>query len=173
MLSYISASYQIYANEWTPFEAILLSTLSAPTSYDWALSPMNWSYLNNYGYWASVNFNPSGYYTLSCRAINACGHGPYSYFYANVQDRYKSFPNPANDVLNIELGNASGEKSQSASLTYDVRLLDAQGNLLRQQTTKGGTVELNVSNLPDGVYYLHIYDGVNSAPEMQQILVQH
>ena len=54
-----------------------------------------------------------------------------------------------------------------------VRLYDGQGNQLRQQTAKGGTVQFNVSNLPYGIYYLHIYDGVNSKPEIQQIMVEH
>ena len=35
-----------------------------------------------------------------------------------------------------------------------------------------GTVQFNVSNLPKGNYLLHIYDGVSSKPEIQQIMVQ-
>jgi hypothetical protein len=30
-----------------------------------------------------------------------------------------------------------------------------------------------VANLPNGIYYLHIYDGVNAKPEMRQIVVEH
>ena len=48
-----------------------------------------------------------------------------------------------------------------------------KNNLLRQQKTKGGTVEFNVSGLTDGVYYLHVYDGVSETPEMRQIVVEH
>jgi hypothetical protein len=67
-------------------------------------------------------------------------------------------------------------QKQSASTTaqdYDLRLYDGQGNLLRQQQIRGGAVQFNVQNLPDGIYYLHIYDGVNAKPEMQQIVVEH
>ena len=63
--------------------------------------------------------------------------------------------------------------SQKKTDDIDVRLYDGQGNLLRQQKTKGGTVQMNVSGLPDGFYYLHIYDGVSDTPEMQQIVVEH
>jgi hypothetical protein len=73
----------------------------------------------------------------------------------------------------IETGATADTKAQGANLTYDVRLYDGQGNLLRNATNKGGTVQFNVSALPDGIYYLHIYDGINSTPEMQQIVVQH
>ena len=56
---------------------------------------------------------------------------------------------------------------------YDIRLYDSLGNLLRQATATGGKIEFNVTNLPNGIYYLHIYDGVNEKPEMRQIVVQH
>ena len=29
------------------------------------------------------------------------------------------------------------------------------------------------TNLPDGIYYLHIYDGVTENPEMIPIVVEH
>lgn len=56
--------------------------------------------------------------------------------------------------------------------TYDIRLYDGQGNLLRQTSAKDGTVQFNVSNLPDGIYYLHIYDGVSANPEIHQVVVE-
>jgi hypothetical protein len=80
------------------------------------------------------------------------------------------YPNPVSDVLFVEIDPPSNTKTQ---ITFDIRLLDMLGNLLHQTFTKGGTVEFNVNNLPDGLYYLHIYDGVNEKPEMQQVLVQH
>ena len=88
------------------------------------------------------------------------------------------YPNPVDDILYIEIDvdaatQTSGIQSNKTKLVFDVRLYDGKNNLLLQQKTKGGTVEFNVSNLPDGIYYLHIYDGVNSKPEMQQIVVEH
>ncbi|MCL1937015.1 MAG: T9SS type A sorting domain-containing protein, partial [Candidatus Azobacteroides sp.] len=60
-----------------------------------------------------------------------------------------------------------------SSQLVDIRLYDGLGNLLRQATATGGKIEFNVANLPNGIYYLHIYDGVNEKPEMRQIVVQH
>ncbi|MDR2928302.1 MAG: T9SS type A sorting domain-containing protein [Cytophagaceae bacterium] len=74
------------------------------------------------------------------------------------------YPNPVSDILNIDI--AGGAAS-------DIRLYDSYGVLLRQQKTGGGTVQLNVSNLPNGLYYLHIYDGINKMPEVRQIMVKH
>ena len=59
------------------------------------------------------------------------------------------------------------------AITYDVRLYDGQGNLLRQSNAQGGIVEFNVASLPDGLYYLHIYDGVSPKPEIHQIMIEH
>ncbi len=96
-----------------------------------------------------------------------------------------AYPNPVSNILNIDLDQRIVSQTQSyeqtiieskqpkQDVTYDIRLYDGQGNLLRHKTTKGGKVEFNVSNLSNGIYYLHIYDGVNEKPEMRQILVEH
>ena len=62
-------------------------------------------------------------------------------------------------------------KTRCIFIVFSILLL--AGNLLRQKKTKGRTVEFNVANLLDGVYYLHIYDGVSENPEMIPIVVEH
>ena len=87
-----------------------------------------------------------------------------------------TLPNPVDDVLFVDLDAFASDNpalSSSARPTYDVRLYDVMGNMLRQERAGGGTVRFDVSILPDGIYYLHIYDGVNSAPEIQKIIVLH
>jgi hypothetical protein len=44
--------------------------------------------------------------------------------------------------------------------------------MVRQTTTASSAMQFNVSNLPVGIYYLHIYDGVSPTPEVQQIVVE-
>jgi len=129
---------------------------------------------------------------------NVCGTTPYYYHFVDV-DCWRPYPgcncqgiswspppypNPASDVFYInidaevialaqsQLQTITDGKSLKSDLTFDIRLYDGQGNLLRQQTTKGGTLRFNVSSLPVGVYYLHIYNGVSSTPEIQQIMVE-
>ena len=89
------------------------------------------------------------------------------------------YPNPVSDVLIVEIDESEAaqyldlqnHRSQSV-LTFDVRLYDGQGNLLSKASTKGGTVEFNVSVLPDGFYYLYVYDGISEKPVMQKIVVE-
>ena len=93
----------------------------------------------------------------------------------NVNISVSIYPNPTYHIINIEINEdvSDQEKRIKSDLVFDMRLYDSQGNLLRQAATKGGTVQFNVSILPNGIYYLHIYDGVNNTPIMKQILVEH
>jgi len=124
--------------------------------------------------------------------VNASSTGSYSIAY----------PNPAVDVLNVEIGDntvspesaqaavaplttgidvaaaslifATDNQSKSADPAYDIRLYNGYVTQLLQATAKkGGKVKFNVSSLPNGTYYLHIYDGINPQPEKQQIIVKH
>ena len=59
------------------------------------------------------------------------------------------YPNPVNDLLNIQLESAEGQS---------LRLTDQFGRVLRTMQTKSGAgyYEMSVSDLPVGVYYLQI-----------------
>ena len=119
------------------------------------------------------------------------GNIQYSIFYVTVTDcrggssPYSIYPNPVSDILNITIDAqaVSEARSQQPSLTngqplkfdptFDIRLYDGQGFLLLQTSSKGGLVQFDVSNLSDGIYYLHIYDGSGNTPFMTQIVVEH
>jgi len=149
----------------------------SPNDYDYEWN-LNYSSNNiyGYGYWANAYFPYAGTYQMSCRPTNACGAGSWVYLNNIEASEYSPsppHPNPVSDVLIVALDATANTNKISASPTYDVRLLDEQGNLLRQQQSKGGTIQFNVSSLPNGIYFLYIYDGVNSTPSMQQIIVVH
>ena len=88
----------------------------------------------------------------------------------NVDPNVSVYPVPASNILNIEI---DGSNAATQTLEYDIRLFNIMGTLLRHTRSAGEKVEFNVANLPNGVYYLHIYDGVSSKPVMQQIIVEH
>ena len=46
-------------------------------------------------------------------------------------------------------------------------------NMVRQTTAKGGIVQFDVSNLPYGIYFVHIYDGINNDPEIVKVIIEH
>ena len=90
-------------------------------------------------------------------------------------------PNPVSDILTIDLtqtdtdafgAQTDTERSRSdrASEIFDIRLLNSHGMIVRQQRTQARSIQFDVSNLPEGTYYLHIEH--NGEIEMHQIIVQ-
>jgi len=155
-----------------------------------------------YGMTNSVTFyncNPSAYekrYVVAF-AINACGESsaPVHVFeYSNGRGYGASInPNPVDDVLNITikteedyrranplpryleeiLANNTGSKPSRTNLTYKVNLINSQGIVVRQTTTKSTDLQFNVSNLSNGIYILSIDDGVSEKPSTQRVVVNH
>jgi hypothetical protein len=79
------------------------------------------------------------------------------------------YPNPASDILYVDLERIQNKTSGS----YDIRLYNILGNMCRQTKAIGGTVEISVSNLPGGIYFLNTYDESVSKPETHKIIVKH
>jgi len=120
---------------------------------------------------ATLTLNGVPYGAATKPIVASCGRGGGN---ANSSSSYiLAYPNPVNNILTIEIDAVAAQNflPVQAKLTFDVRLYDVQGNLLRNAKTDGGTVEFNVANLKDGIYYLHVYDGVNSTPEIHQIVI--
>jgi hypothetical protein len=50
-------------------------------------------------------------------------------------------------------------------------LYNSYGVAVRSVTTSA-SIQMNVSNLPIGIYYLHIHDGISETPEIKQIIIE-
>jgi hypothetical protein len=87
-----------------------------------------------------------------------------------------SYPNPVSDILRVEITSPTQNTAVVSALlnnrTYDIRLYSMQGSLVRQATGKAGTTSIDVSGLPDGIYLLNVFDGINEAI-VRQIIVSH
>ena len=169
--------------------SVVYSALSNANYFDWQMTAgAGWSYFffNNGSSSVHIDFPSMDTYYLKVTLCNSCGcvTSPVKEIYATGHRSYSYYPNPVSDVLRVEITqqNIAQAKALQQAMTgvrslsdpvFDLRLYNLFGNLLRQSTTKGGTVEFNVSNLPNGTYYLHINDGVGNKPEIRQIIVQH
>jgi hypothetical protein len=80
------------------------------------------------------------------------------------------YPNPVNDIIYIDLEKDTRAKP---SASYDIRLYNSLGNLSRQAKAPGGIVELGVSDLTAGIYFLHICAGSASKPDVHKNIVKH
>jgi hypothetical protein len=168
---------------------------TATTTFTWSGPPGGYRIVSAYLNSVDIIFTTSGQKWVDVVAGNTCGSQTSSKNVSVKQCQNPpcqvvqlsiTYPNPVDDMLNIEINGEAGVQTRSMEeqtitgsktirqdATYDVRLYDGMGTLLRRATVKSGKVEFDVSNLADGIYYLHIYDGINEKPEMTQIIVQH
>ncbi len=73
------------------------------------------------------------------------------------------YPNPASDVLNIEL--------QEAGKKYEIQLVDIQGQLVYKSEVRNQKSEINISSLANGIYLLTLQNAEQKTSV--KIIVQH
>ena len=184
----VSISGPASVSQWRTekYDAVLSSNLSAPSSYQWFVVPQNGDILNQLGQVCYITFGGGNFCRVVVQATNACGAGNNGFLdvYMHADNYSMAYPNPASNTLNIEINQEvyaqaksseqtiSGAKQQKTDPAFDIRLYDGQGNIVQRAQNKGGTAQFNVSNLPAGIYYLHVYDGISDKPEVQQIMVE-
>ncbi len=166
------------------FTTQLQNTLAKPTSYYFNVSGGSY-YMEtggtNWEHVAYITFYEKETYSITAIAYYPCGQSNVYYTYVTVGNRGGAsiaYPNPVSDILFVDLDAYAEQQGQlinagqRANITYDVRLYDMNGILQLQQKAKSGIVQFDVSNLPDGNYFLHIYDGLSNVPSIMQIIVR-
>lgn len=71
-----------------------------------------------------------------------------------IQKSIQIFPNPANNIVNVEI------EMPSELSNFEINLHDVSGRLIRnvylgRASTGKRTIEMDVNNLPNGLYFLH------------------
>ena len=163
---------------------VLYDEKSNPENIYWMMTG-NGSVYNTYLDCSYFYFYDYGFinvpYTLSVNIWNPCG--------GNIQPIQKvvytagpksfspfAYPNPVDDVLTVDIDAFAQQfapGSQRIVSTYYIRLYNSYGIMIRQATSKGNNLMFNVSNLPNGIYFLHIYDDINSLQGKQTVVVKH
>jgi hypothetical protein len=82
------------------------------------------------------------------------------------------YPNPAENSFYIDLDRIVQTQNRTA-VSYDILFYNSQGNMLHQVKAKDGKVEINVSNLPGGIYFLNICDGISATYKAFKVFVKH
>lgn len=87
------------------------------------------------------------------------------------------YPNPANTELKVEYrikeeAYVNVEKS-SLPIDFNIELLNKDGKVLKRGKTNSSqkNIVLQVADIPNGIYYLHIFEGKNVSK--QQIVIFH
>jgi hypothetical protein len=155
-----------------------------PTGYQWSVNPtVSGKIIGANTDMAGIVFDNPGFYEVHCKVSNACGWGADNYapvWVYNKKSYTVPYPNPASDVLNLsfdpEMVEATRTSLQASGFTrqsflLSIKLLDNFGTVCRQITSTGETIQLDVSNLNKGMYYLQVHDGITPAPEVHKIII--
>ena len=96
-----------------------------------------------------------------------------------LESYVKAFPNPVSDILNMNISpdrvaqtKALLQNSARKTLSLSIMLYDSFGAKQRETTSAGENVSMSVAGLPNGLYFLHVYDGISTTPEIHKIIVR-
>ena len=151
---------------------------NAQTTYHWR-SVQNGISTTIIGSGPSVSkkFALGGPYQVYALGANTCGSGDEAVVNfqvvscPNSPDRMTVWPTPANDNLNIEVNQLNGQSGEAEYIQI-VEMIDKMGSLrLRKQFGNVSKITLNISQLPNDVYTIRIFDGKEWSS--YQTIVQH
>jgi hypothetical protein len=158
----------------------ILSGALEGSNFIWATSAINWTPEFQGYYFTIFNGTDCGQIEVSVNFTDVCGANStiYRNFDVECSPYYSCYPNPVSNILTITFDQtAIALKQRSSSKfrkqTFDVRLYDSQGNQLQRASSSGGNVNFNTSGLLNGIYFVYIYDGINTKPEIRKIIVKH
>jgi hypothetical protein len=86
----------------------------------------------------------------------------------NENSSFTVYPNPANDVLYIDIDRQAMDSPACKFYIYNLH-----GSKAFQTTTNSNKVEINVSALQNGIYVLHFNDISRHKQETRKIVMKH
>lgn len=152
------------------------------TSYQWYTNDSG-IIVNGSGASATVEGVTPGTYSLKIKTFNSCGSIETSYLvnvlaYGSSQCSgtfsFAVYPNPtANELTVAYQSNDASIQEKAAQEDFEVSLLDNKGKTLRKQNnnTAENKIVLDVRNIPNDTYFLHITQGKEVIK--QQVIIQH
>ena len=156
--------------------------MSNPTRFLWRMIGGPWwdyNFISNTnGCTVYIEFHNGGFFELLVEATNACGTDAYQISIHKFDGRsmraYSTTHSDSSPIVSgafhIIVGNVADARVQN---TYDVRIYDRAGNRVKQVVANEDRgVVFDLSDVPDGNYYLHICDGTDE-PVVQAIVVRN
>jgi len=166
----ISGNPQITANGNYYYSVVGASYV---TNYEWFISNTHWTLSNSNvnSVFLTVNTNGSG--ILTARGINSCGFTERTLsIYCNVSvDEYLNavsniliYPNPARNVLHINLENAT-------KAVETVQLYDYLGRRLQTLSVDGSQLNLDCSQYATGNYFVRFLDNNGQIVDTRKVII--
>lgn len=129
----------------------------------------------------TLQYNPNNNPPYNCVFVNAiasneCGITtqniiacPSYWACKDVKYEFEISPNPASTTINVELYlDKNGNREQ---VDFDfIQLIDNHGNMLQSHQVTGQSIQLDVSNLQKGLYYLRTW--IDEGYVMEELLIE-
>ena len=95
-----------------------------------------------------------------------------NYIEDELEEEYLSiYPNPVVGVLNIEIHNIN--QKILVNPTFNFRIYDSFGSLKLQTSSQNSNSQINLGNLRNGIYFLHVYDESSRKIMTKKIIVNN
>ncbi|WP_370871164.1 T9SS type A sorting domain-containing protein [Algoriphagus sp.] len=102
--------------------------------------------------------NSDGY--VQAMGVNPCGTGGASLLYVTPSGSCdpcpRMYPNPVSNELSLEWMDTEGFVLSEDIESYQVSLYNAVGGIILTETTNNPSIKIDLSQLKNGFYYLHI-----------------
>jgi hypothetical protein len=122
------------------------------------------------------NFPPYDCAIIRAKASNECGETTQNIVvcpsYWACKDAIYQFefaPNPASNLVNISLALKEGQNLQQVNFPY-IEILDRQGVIMRRENVSDSSIQLDVSDLPTGLYYVRTW--IEDGYVMDNLLIE-
>ncbi|MEZ0610098.1 trypsin-like peptidase domain-containing protein [Fibrella sp. WM1] len=153
--------------------------LPGATSYTWSW-PSGWTYLSGQNTYSLAvrTSNIGGLVSVRAGACGGQGGSPAS-VYTSVSGcfaRINVFPNPTSEVVQVEFDQVDTASFLPEQLTIysektmrPVRSISIRDAYSRKAFRDGNKIDVNVSDLPRGIYYIHFTNTGNRAGEVERV----
>ncbi|NBB20073.1 T9SS type A sorting domain-containing protein [Runella sp. CRIBMP] len=143
------------------------------TSYTWTLVSGSATLVPNIN---GCYVTTTGGALVAITASNTCGTSAATYYDIPAAEGYRmmAYPNPTKNVLTLELKSkdVSSIDIYSKESAERVKSIPVKDFVKGNASEEGPKVELNVSDLPRGIYYLHVNPGTDSKQKVQIIQIR-
>ncbi len=181
----ITGPYSLCLNTWGNVYSVY--EILGATNYQWRLERINGTspthtMMGNGGNMITLSVGNTGMFILYLTITTPCG--PFeTNFFITVSDpcdewgMFTVYPNPSSTELKIVYKTDESNKATNERLLvrndFNVKLINKKGKVLREgkTSTNNKGIVLQVADLPNGIYYLHIYDGKKISK--QQLVISH
>ncbi|MBP3518427.1 MAG: T9SS type A sorting domain-containing protein [Parabacteroides sp.] len=123
---------------------------------------------------------PQGQYMVECIVVTQCARLVTSTTIGGY--RSSAYPNPVDhtlyvnisDMLSVENETSTASlKQNQLSKSYELRLFNFKGILVRNLHIQENETSIDVSGLPEGNYFLHILLEEGKEPEVHKVVIAH